>query len=217
VSDGDGTGCPPAPEGQTYKVIADLVPLVRPVGDLALDPANAMKHPDRNYQATKASLQRFGQRLPIVVRASTMTIEAGNLRYQIALDLGWTHVAAVVVDDDALTAAAYAITDNRTPQLARWDNEALGATLAALKDEFDTGLGDLGWADFELEPLLLADWTPPAPSSSDPPPETHALKFSSEQWTRLSNELADLRAEGYDGSDQEIIITALAQGAGGGE
>lgn len=42
--------------------------LLVPVADLNLDPTNVRRHPEKNHAATRASLRRFGQRLPIVVQ-----------------------------------------------------------------------------------------------------------------------------------------------------
>ena len=59
--------------------IADqLRPLAVEVSTLVEDPANARLHPTRNMEAITASLRRFGQRKPVVVRREGMIIEAGN-------------------------------------------------------------------------------------------------------------------------------------------
>ena len=102
-------------------IVEPLRALAVGVEELHEDPANARVHPDRNLDAVKASLARFGQRKPIVVRAQGMIVEAGNGTLRAAKALGWTHVAVVVVDDDGVTAAGYAIADNRTAELADWD------------------------------------------------------------------------------------------------
>ena len=44
-----------------------LLPLLRPIAELTHDPANARSHPERNLDAIKESLSRFGQQKPIVV------------------------------------------------------------------------------------------------------------------------------------------------------
>lgn len=54
-----------------------LEPLLRPVADLVLDPANARSHDERNLAAIRDSLARFGQQKPIVVAADG-TVLAGN-------------------------------------------------------------------------------------------------------------------------------------------
>jgi DNA modification methylase len=130
-----------------------LRPLAIPVTDLALDPANARLHPERNLGSIEASLRLYGQRKPIVVRREGMVVEAGNGTVEAARRLGWTHLAAVVVDDDPVTATGYAISDNRTAELAEWDDEVLARLLRDLRTE-EVDLDSLGWSDTELDTLL---------------------------------------------------------------
>jgi hypothetical protein len=68
-----------------------------------------------------------------VVNRRTGAVEAGNDTLQAALALGWSHLAAVFVDDDPLTAAGFSIADNRTAELAQWDREALDQLLAQIQ------------------------------------------------------------------------------------
>lgn len=128
-------------------IIADeLRPLVRPLSELALDPANARTHDEANLAAIRGSLRTYGQRKPIVVNRRTGTIEAGNGTYQAALALGWTEIAAIFVDDDPSTAAGYAIADNRAGELAGWDTQALDALLRTVQvgdDELQQMLSQL--------------------------------------------------------------------------
>jgi hypothetical protein len=48
------------------KIAEALKPLTRPIDGLKLDPANARLHNERNLNAIKASLNKFGQQKPIV-------------------------------------------------------------------------------------------------------------------------------------------------------
>jgi DNA modification methylase len=114
-------------------IAEQLRPLAVPITDLVLDPANARKHPDYNLEAIKGSLAVYGQRKPVVVNKRTGAVEAGNGTVEAARALGWTHLAAVYVDDDSATAAGFSIADNRTAELANWDQEALDKLLAELK------------------------------------------------------------------------------------
>ena len=92
---------------------------------------------------------------PLVVRRDGMIVEAGNGTLEAGKRLGWTHVAAVLVDDDPITATGFAIADNRTAELAAWDEEALGRLLAELQAE-EIDLDALGWTDAELDQVLGA-------------------------------------------------------------
>ncbi|MCC7169271.1 MAG: hypothetical protein IT459_02385, partial [Planctomycetes bacterium] len=51
-----------------------------PIDSLHLDPANARAHGDKNLDAIKGSLARFGQAEPLVVQAGTRRIVGGNGR-----------------------------------------------------------------------------------------------------------------------------------------
>ena len=139
-----------------HLIAEQLQPLAFRVGDLTPDPKNARRHPHRNLEAIKASLQIYGQRKPLVVRRDGFVVEAGNGTLAAAKALGWTHVAAVLVDDDPLTATGYAIADNRTAELAEWDEQALSALLADLQAE-----------DLDLDLGLLIDQHAPAPDQPD--------------------------------------------------
>lgn len=136
-----------------------LRPLAVPICELNADPANARRHPDRNMAAIEASLRRWGQRFPIVVQRQGMVVRAGNGRLEAARRLGWTHLAAVVVDEDSVEATAFALADNRSSELAEWDDEALAALLQSLPTDVPTGFseGDLEALLAELNPVASGD------------------------------------------------------------
>ena len=147
-------------------ITEQLRPLAVSIDQLNTDPANARRHPEKNLAATEASLQLYGQRKPLVVRRQGMIVEAGNGTLEAAKRLGWTHVAVVLVDDDLVTATGYAISDNRTGELAVWDEATLGKLLGELKAE-DVMLGPLGWTDADLDKILGA-----VPAFTAQPPES---------------------------------------------
>ena len=103
----------------------------RGVAELAQDPKNARSHDDKNIEAIKRSLQEFGQQKPIVVSTKGKVV-AGNGTLAAAVDLGWNNIAVVETDLVGSSAAAYAIADNRTAELAVWDDGALSETLETL-------------------------------------------------------------------------------------
>jgi len=138
----------------------DLQNLAVDIDSIGLDSANPRIHDEKNIAVIKGSLQRFGQRKPIVVNRTTMIIEAGNGTWQAAKVLGWEKIAVVFEQDDNLTAAAFGIADNRTSDLASYDDEALVTILDNLKaNEF---LDGIGWTDKEVEALsslMVQDWS----------------------------------------------------------
>ena len=98
------------------------------------DPKNARKHSARNLDAIKKSLERFGQQKPIVVSASGVVL-AGNGTLEAAIALGWEEIEVTRSALKGASATAYAIADNRTAELAEWDDDILAETLEALRVE----------------------------------------------------------------------------------
>jgi len=121
-----------------------------PLDQLKPDPANARKHSDRNIEEIIRSLKEFGQHAPLVVQKGTNRIIVGNGRYEAMQMLGWDKAYVVYVDDDNVTAVRRALADNRTAELAEWDDEALARLLEGLGDDLDVP----GWSEDELRALV---------------------------------------------------------------
>lgn len=118
-----------------------------PIDKLHPDPSNVRKHGEKNLTAIKASLLRFGQQKPIVIDAKHI-VRAGNGTLEAAKTLGWSHIDCVQSDLVGSELTAFAIADNRTAELAEWDDDALAKQLLALEDE-GFGLDNMGFdADF---------------------------------------------------------------------
>jgi ParB-like chromosome segregation protein Spo0J len=103
------------------------------IESLNLDPNNARKHSSKNLEVIAESLKRFGQRKPIVVHNSVVI--AGNGTLAAAKMLGWDEieVTEVPADWDLETAKAYALADNRSAELASWDDDKLIKQLLELE------------------------------------------------------------------------------------
>lgn len=141
-----------------------------PVTDLHNDPANVRKHGEQNLAAIKASLARFGQQKPIVVNADGVVI-AGNGTLMAARALGWRTIKAVRTNLAGADATAFAIADNRTAELAEWDEAALHQQLAAIAIDDEELLAATGFDEKELAKLAAAA----APEvTEDEVPETPA-------------------------------------------
>lgn len=145
----------------TDYIAEQLRPLAVAIADLHEDPANARK--GHAVDRIAASLKAYGQRKPIVVnRKQGGKVEAGNGTLAAAKSLGWTHIAAVFVDDDPATAAAFGIADNRVGELSEWDAEALDLIIPDLGDLFT------GFTAIELETLLVVPNFAPVDASEQP-------------------------------------------------
>lgn len=133
-------------------IAKDLQPLAVSIDQLVLAERNPRVG---DVAAIRKSYERFGQRKPIVVSRETSEIIAGNHQYMAALELGWTEIAVVWVDDDPETQAAYSIADNRIGQLGEWN-------VSALIEAFDfvdaSDLEAAGFTDIDVEDFrALAD------------------------------------------------------------
>ncbi|MEK6676629.1 MAG: DNA methyltransferase, partial [Planctomycetota bacterium] len=80
---------------------------------------------------------------------------AGNGTLEAAMRLGWGKIAVIRSKLTGADARAYAIADNRTAELAAWDNDLLALTLTELKG-FDFDLDELGFGADELERIAGA-------------------------------------------------------------
>jgi DNA modification methylase len=127
------------------------------VNSLTPDPSNARKHDGKNLQAIAHSLEKFGQRKPIVVTPDSIVV-AGNGTLEAAKSLGWTEIAIARTPIgwtwDQIK--AFALADNRTAELAEWDDKVLADQLL----ELDAN----GW---ELEELGFENLEPPTSSDAD--------------------------------------------------
>ena len=90
------------------------------------DPDNVRIHSDRNLDAIKASLRRFGQQKPIVVDENLNIVRTGNGTLEAARALDWPTIEITRTTLKDFEAIAYAIADNRAAELAEWDGLALG-------------------------------------------------------------------------------------------
>jgi ParB-like chromosome segregation protein Spo0J len=121
------------------------------ITELSLDPSNVRKHSRRNLDAIKASLRKFGQQKPIVVDAKGIVL-AGNGTLTAAQELGWTEIQIVRTELAGVEATAFAIADNRTAELAEWDDN-LGDVLQSLaSDGYD--LSQIGFDQSDLDALM---------------------------------------------------------------
>jgi ParB-like chromosome segregation protein Spo0J len=124
---------------------------------LKSDPRNARKHPERNLDSIKSALREFGQQKPIVIDAKNVVI-AGNGTLAAAKALGWKSLDCVRSQLKGHRRTAYAIADNRTAELAEWDDSVLAASLQEMAG--DVKLEDIGFDEQELRELLEVDDEP---------------------------------------------------------
>lgn len=100
---------------------------------------------DDAVDAVANSIKEFGWQQPIVVDKD-MVIIAGHTRYKAAKRLGYTKVPVVVADNlTAEQVKAYRLADNKSGELATWDETALFDELS--------GISDIDMTDFGFDPV----------------------------------------------------------------
>ena len=152
----------------------DLLPLAHNITTLQLLPGNPRRG---DVAAVARSLDAFGQRKPIVALRDG-TVIAGNHTLQAAQSLGWEKIAVVWVDDDDATAKAFALADNRTAELGKYDNQALAALINEVAQLDDELLAATGWTNDDLAVILgeLATEAPVTFTDPDKIPEPPQAK-----------------------------------------
>lgn len=110
------------------------------------------KNPRRNEHAVKAvaaSIREFGFKVPIIIDKDNVIV-AGHTRLKAAKFLGLAKVPCVIADD--LTdkqIKAFRLADNKTAELAEWDDELLKAEL----EDIDLDMTQFGFDDPLAEPV----------------------------------------------------------------
>jgi hypothetical protein len=134
-----------------------------PVGELTPFAGN----PRRGAVAViKQSLEINDQYRPLVVNRRTNVVLCGNHTLRAATELGWQQIAVTYVDVDEEKAKRIALVDNRTADLADYDNEEL----LALLEELD-GLAGTGYEQNDLDALLdELERHRDQPDEDEPPP-----------------------------------------------
>jgi len=136
---------------------------------LVVDPANRRRHPARNVDMVRDSLQQVGAGRSIVVDEDDVIL-AGNGVAAAALAAGITSVRVIESTGAELIAVrrrgltpeqkrALALFDNRTAELAEWD-------IDGLRGDVDAGLSlQPFWDEDEQAELLTPDIPSPQPQA----------------------------------------------------
>jgi uncharacterized ParB-like nuclease family protein len=125
---------------------------------------DSVKNHPRNIRqgdvgAISQSLKENGQYRPIVVQKSTGYVLAGNHTLKAAKALGWKTIAATMVDCDDDRALRILLADNKTNDLASYDENALSELLKELAST-EQGLSGTLYTGDDLDDMLFkADFT----------------------------------------------------------
>ena len=127
------------------------------ITELSLDPSNVRKHGRKNLDAIKASLRKFGQQKPIVVDAKGIVL-AGNGTLAAAQELGWEEIEIVRTQLEGVEATMFAIADNRTAELAEWE-DSLAEVLQKLQED-GHDLSQIGYEPLDIDALQQPNFEP---------------------------------------------------------
>lgn len=117
-------------------------------------------NPRFNDEAVKYvanSIKEFGFKVPIIVDKSNVIV-AGHTRYKASMELGLKEVPCIIADD--LTdkqIQAFRIAENKTNDLASWNDDLLGEELKDVLQDID--MTEFGFGDFEIS-MLTDDMEP---------------------------------------------------------
>lgn len=142
-----------------------------PISSLHEDKENTRFHSQESLLAIRASIERFGQVIPIVVD-STGKVLAGNGTFAALRDLGFTSVKVTVFEGSDDEARAFAIADNHSAEMSSWNVDRLAASLLELKQLRPQDLPSIGFSPDELAPLFahagtLGNAAPPKVNSKN--------------------------------------------------
>ena len=196
--------------------------------DITPHPKNAREHSERNIQVIARSLDRYGQRTPLVVGRQTDDegrpyILKGNGTYEALKRLGASEVAITRVNHlMPLEEDAYAIADNQASDTSDFNVDTLGASLRELEGA-GIDLADTGFNAFEIEPLIELDDEPP---EEEPPEEEPSVRGSGYSYVPLlfddEDDAAKVKAwfkdvVGFEGSNGLARGRAFIKWLGGGK
>ena len=115
------------PVGAVWKGNADLIPLLKAIGDCVPDAENAKIHPEANLAGIRESLGMLSQYKPLTgwrpTPGSKIVVLAGNGTFESIRAIGWTHVAVTVYEGKAHAARTLALIDNKLAETSTWNEE----------------------------------------------------------------------------------------------
>jgi len=173
----------------SHSELVDIVKLVE-------HPNNPNQHDDRQINLLARIIKAQGWRNPITVSKKSGYIVSGHGRLAAAKVLNESKVPVDYQDfDNEADETAHLLADNRVAELSELDFQSVGELLKGLR-ESDFELELTGFLEHEIEPLLQADWEPPAIEELGDSDPLISIKFSDEQFNVILNSI-DKNAERY--------------------
>ena len=134
--------------------------------------------------AISESLRTLGQYRPIVVNKNDSTILIGNHTWHAAKALGWKEIAVTWIDADEQQSIRILLSDNKTADMATYDDEELQILLASLSEFSGTGFdGD------DVDAILRGSDSTPIPKTVKVQVGTLTFKVSRSDYQVWQDEL----------------------------
>jgi ParB-like chromosome segregation protein Spo0J len=115
------------------------------------NPRNNRIHPPDQLEMLKASIRRFGQPRPVLVRKHNKMLIAGHGIHRAMTELKQPEIEVVLWDIDQKTADEYLAADNRLAEHSHFDRER---TRALLEDVPEDAYAALGFTAEDIEALF---------------------------------------------------------------
>ena len=120
-------------------------------GSIIPNPRNNRVHPPDQLAMLKASIRRFGQPRPVLVRKQNRMLIAGHGIHQGMHELGLPEIEVIFWDVDQKTADEFLLADNRLAEQSHFDRER---TRNLLEEAPAEAYPALGFTDEEVAALL---------------------------------------------------------------
>jgi ParB-like nuclease domain len=134
-----------------------------PIARLKVDPRNARVHESEDVEQLRGWIKEFGFVKPIFARENGMIVAGHGRRIAALLEgLSWVPVIVVPAEWSDQKCREYALIDNQSALLSKWDDTLRGAEIGELV-ALGTPLEKLGFPKADLRKLGLVASAPKAP------------------------------------------------------
>jgi site-specific DNA-methyltransferase (adenine-specific) len=163
-----------SPSAKRDVPLAKMVPFAQSIEHISIDRLKPnSKNPRSNDPAVDAvvrSIQAYGFNNPIITDGE-LNIAAGHTRLKAAKLLGLTEVPVIRIPGLVGSRfTGFSIADNKTAEIATWDEDLLNQIIAELNTDIDFDLASLGFDDAELTKILDRDFQDDEEKADDAPP-----------------------------------------------
>lgn len=184
---------------------------------------NARIHDAAQIAEIKRSMLEHGWTIPVLIDEAGGVL-AGHGRLQAAEQLGWIRVPIVrAIGWTEEQKRLYILKDNKLTERGGWDWEKVSKELKELSEVDGLDLTLSGFEQFEIDPLIAANWTPPDKTPASEPDEEkqkphgatdgRAITVTIEQYERIKPAVEKVRELAHDpdmseGKALEVVAQA---------